>query len=139
VGAFVCAVLLSSVGCDSKSTIAFEMLKKEIKDVNAHPTPTPATVEAERASLIQDYKKLVDEIWPNYNGIQVRLKGSSLMAYHSFFNRYEFDIGGDGPRVAVWMHYHDAALKHGKITRVGVSGTGAYSSGVWYDVNKVTP
>ena len=82
---------------------------------------------------------MINEVNHNYyNHVTTRIKNSKrgyeLLAYHSFFGQYEFQIGHFGKEVSAWIDKNRGTLNLAKITRVGVHGTGAYATGTYYDL-----
>jgi hypothetical protein len=107
------------------------------------PTPTPPVLslspEYYRGQLENDYLAMINQVNHGYyNHVTAQVKkskgGYTLYAYHSFFGRYEFDIGNFGKEVSAWINKNYARLKLAKITRVGVHGTGPYASYTYYEV-----
>jgi hypothetical protein len=115
----------------------------EASTVQATQAATPfatATPLDPLADLQRAYRNLVVGLYSNYNGIEIKLVklkggGYSLMAYHDFFSEYTFSAGEDAREIQAFVYRHHEALKTNKIKRVGVWGTGPYSSGTWYNVN----
>ena len=109
------------------------------------PTPAPAPTPSLNPVLYHpqleaDYLNMINEVNHNYynyvtTGIKKSKGGYTLWAYHSFFGQYEFEIGNFGKEVSAWISKNYTILKRGKITRVGVHGTGPYASYTYFDVN----
>lgn len=101
----------------------------------AHPV-TPE-IQATRDKLAQDYRALLAQLFPNFNGIEVRFlpnvygpEWGFLVADHSMFTPYTFDIGPAGPAVKNWIAEHYAEIQRARITLVGVGGGASYTTGV---------
>jgi hypothetical protein len=73
-------------------------------------------------SLVRSYQALVYRAYPAFNGIRVGLSEdlSTLYASHSFFGKYSFDVGPQGPMIAQWIRRNKKALLASGITSVGV-------------------
>jgi transcriptional regulator with XRE-family HTH domain len=109
------------------------------RDLSPAPTPSLNPV-LYHPQLEADYLNMINEVSHNYynyvtTGIKKSKGGYTLWAYHSFFGQYEFEIGPFGKEVSAWISKNYTILKRGKITRVGVHGTGPYASYTYFEVN----
>lgn len=82
------------------------------------------------------YAAFLARIYPQFNNINAEFDPDTglLTGYHSFFTRYAFDIGPQGPAVARWIAAHKAALKRLGVAAVGVSSNEDPENSVHYDV-----
>lgn len=82
------------------------------------------------------YAAFLVRIYPQFNNISAEFDPDTglLTGYHSFFTRYAFDIGPQGPAVARWIAAHKAALKRLGVAAVGVSSSEDPENSVHYDV-----
>ncbi len=82
------------------------------------------------------YAAFLARIYPQFNNISAEFDPDTglLTGYHSFFTRYSFDIGPQGPAVARWIAARKAALKRLGVAAVGVSSSEAPDNSVHYDV-----
>ncbi|MBA2270819.1 MAG: hypothetical protein H0W20_09505 [Chthoniobacterales bacterium] len=102
----------------------------------AHPV-TPEIQET-RDKLVQEYRTLLTELFPSFNEIGVRvfpnaygMEWAQLMAEHSMFTPYTFDIGPAGPAVKRWIAEHYTELQRARITTVGLGfGNATYYTGI---------
>jgi hypothetical protein len=82
------------------------------------------------------YAAFLARIYPNFNNISAEFDPDTglLTGYHSFFTRYAFDIGPQGPAVARWIAARKATLKRLGVAAVGVSSSEDPENSVHYDV-----
>lgn len=82
------------------------------------------------------YAAFLARIYPKFNNISAEFDPDSglLTGYHSFFTRYAFDIGPQGPAVARWIAARKSALKRLGIAAVGVSNSEVPEDSVHHDV-----
>jgi hypothetical protein len=87
-------------------------------------------------STTRAYAAFLARIYPKFNNISAEFNPDTglLTGYHSFFTRYAFDIGPQGPAVARWIAAHKTALKRLGIVAVGVSDSENSRNSVHYDV-----
>lgn len=90
-------------------------------------SPVTPEVEAARSRLIQEYKTLLTDLFPNLNYIKVEFQPNVygpewgfLYGSHPFFTSYTFSIGPPGPAIQHWVAEHRAALAAAHINLVGV-------------------
>jgi hypothetical protein len=105
-------------------------------------SPTPEWWETRppellRSDIASDYVQMIDTSRRGfYNHVTAKTSktkgGYTLYAYHEFFNEYEFSAGDFAHDVQKWIRENGAKLRKAGIVKVGVHGTGPYSSGVWY-------
>lgn len=70
----------------------------------------------------------------NYIKLSTRRVGTGVGLYcvHELYTEYSLSAGSLGPALGEWASEHNALLVKNKVTRVGVWGTGEYSSGAWF-------
>jgi hypothetical protein len=90
------------------------------------------------ADIQADYQKLLDGLFPHMNWIKVKCTGSSrklkMIGYHPYFSQATFGFGSEAPAIGRWVSENNNRLKAVGIIRVGIHGTGAFSSGGHFDV-----
>lgn len=62
--------------------------------------------------------------------------GYEIMIIHDLFTKYTLSAGGTDGVFQRFMREYAAELKQANVVKVGVWGTGEYSSGSWYDLTK---
>lgn len=80
--------------------------------------------EPQRNQFAAEYQALLRRLYPNYNYLTVRIAplGNSFALYgrHSFFNRYSFALGPEGPAIERWANERATRLRAADISQVGV-------------------
>lgn len=73
----------------------------------------------------------------NFIGSRItKVKGGyAIWATHEFFTRYSFSAGNDADIVQAWINRNRQDLKDCNIVRVGLMGTGPFSSYTYFDLN----
>lgn len=101
---------------------------------------SPLSAEDLRVVLSSEYQATIEALYPRLNHITTRIKKSGkgyyLYAVHDFFSQYTLSAGGQAKIISAWINSNDEWLRKAKINRVGVWGTGDYSSGAWYDIQR---
>jgi hypothetical protein len=79
----------------------------------------------------------LSRIFSNYNDIRVEVRertdGFLLVGRHSFFSKYTFDIGPQGPAVRNWVTENADRLQAAQVRGVGVGSTETTDS-VYYEL-----
>ena len=135
----LCVPLLT--GCSGTSPLdrsadARQMGAQRAAKQRAYPV-TPE-IEATRDRLVGEYRELLMQLFPSYNGIRVVFEGNIhgpewgfLVADHSMFTPYTFDVGPAGPAVQQWIAENYADLQKARITLVRLGyGKATYSTGI---------
>lgn len=90
-----------------------------------------AATKVQRQTLANEYQQFLSRLFSNYNYIKVETKdlgtGFALYGRHSFFSKYTFDVGPQGPTVSQWVSKRAGALRAARIRQVGVRS----DSGDW--------
>jgi hypothetical protein len=131
-------ILLAYVGCAAPDPNAATHQMEAQRAARQHAFPVTPEIQAARDKLIADYGALLSELFPDYNDIRVRFIGNVygpewgfLMAEHSMFTAYTFDVGPAGPAVKQWIAAHHAELEKARITMVGLGFNGpSYMTGI---------
>lgn len=129
----VCVPLLTGCATTPPSTNSEDILAAKQR---AYPV-TPE-IQATRDRLVDEYRELLMQLFPSYNGIRVVFMGNIygpewgfLVADHSMFTPYTFDVGPAGPTVQQWIAEHYADLQKARITGVRLGyGKASYSTGI---------
>jgi hypothetical protein len=101
---------------------------------------TPAEAQAgQRAALEYELLQMCRAASPNHHGIKVverrAGKGYALLCQHSFYNEFSLDYGRLNPAFQEWMTPGRLQrLREAKVTRVGITGTGEYATGSYFEI-----
>jgi hypothetical protein len=84
-----------------------------------------ARMQKAASQTTRAYAAFLARIYLQFNNISAEFDPDSglLTGYHSFFTRYAFDIGPQGPAVARWIAARKFALKRLGVAAVGVSNS----------------
>ena len=135
----ICFLLLS--GCASTphpTSFADARQMDAQRAARQHAYPVTPEIQATRDRLIGEYRELLTQLFPSYNGIRVVFDGNYygpewgfLIADHSMFTPYTFDVGPAGPAVQEWITQHYADLQKARITAVRLGyGKASYRTGI---------
>lgn len=135
----VCVSLLSGCASTPPSTSFADARRIGAQQAaKQHAYPVTPEIQATRDKLVGEYRELLMQLFPSYNGIRVVFEGNIygpewgfLVADHSMFTLYTFDVGPAGPVVQQWIAQHYADLQKARITTVGLgSGKAVYRTGI---------
>ena len=85
--------------------------------------------------LKDELLKVCELAAPHYNFIKAQQRGNGLFCVHDFYNQYSLSAGNDAKLIGAFVSEWSQELRHLKIKRVGVYGTGEYASGQWFNVD----
>lgn len=114
--------------------------KKKEAERNAPPKPpTAAEIASLRELLASRYCALIqaENSHLNYIGTKITASkgGYAIWATHEFFTQYAFSTGDEGPSTQRFIQNNYEALKKAKVVRVGLMGSGPYSSYCYFNVD----
>lgn len=115
----------------------FALAQPAAKKDNA---PSTAQLQASaRAALEIELLRFCEQANPRHHGIKVVMRkagaGYGMYCQHSFFSKYSLDYGALNPALQKFLDpARTKRFLDANVQRVGVTGTGDYSSTAWLEL-----
>jgi len=134
----IISMLLMLTGCAAPDPNRGRHPTDVRREAEQRKHPVTPEIQAARDRLVQEYRSLLTQLFPSFNDIRARFIGNVhgpewgfLMAEHSMFTPYTFDIGPAGPAVKQWIAQQYSDLQTARITMVGLGfGNANYMTGI---------